>query len=174
MYYTDLINGLGQLIYSIFFSKFCLHNSIGLFRFILYIHVVLLLKHNIRYYKILLYIVINLYFNKNELFVTYFAKTFMIIVVYFFEIHCFMQLHIPSWNFTLHHETFTLLHKRFMKFFVQLFMQLFHANFKVHLTSSTHKFIFIQLFYFLTFFQVKHFISIVNSYYKIEFTYNET
>ena len=47
MYYSYLFNRLDYIIYSIFFSKLCLHNSIEFFQFILHIHVALLRKHKI-------------------------------------------------------------------------------------------------------------------------------
>ena len=84
---TNLIKSLCHLIY----SKLYLRNSIEVMQFILHIYVVL--NHKI------IILVINNYLNKNVLFLTYFANTFMIIVVYSFEIHCFTQLHINSYKF---------------------------------------------------------------------------
>ena len=60
---------------------------------------------------------LKIYSNINQLFLTYFAKTFMIIVVYFFEIDCFMQLHNA------------------------------HTTTQLHFTTSIHKFNFVQLFF---------------------------
>ena len=57
---------------------------------------------NITYVKII-YRHRIIHFNKNDLFFTYFAEIFMIIVVYLFEIYYFMQLHIGSYNL-LHFE----------------------------------------------------------------------
>ena len=55
-----------------------MHNSTELFQFILHKYVVLKRR--------MVNFIINIYFNKNGSFLTYFAHTLIIIVVYFFEI----------------------------------------------------------------------------------------